>query len=583
MKVNYNYFVIKLIKFLLFLVLTKTNNYSTKTIYQLKETETENNNNNNNLNLVNLICNTNTKETNNKLDIEMQNSENIIKNPLKQINKQINSRLSTNLFRKETKKNTNKIVSYEDKNNILSNFNLYVNDEDQNYNPIKTPSSRNNVEKTLNKKNKTNTNTTINKDNPVYIMTQEEDIIKKSNEYFLINENKDKNLLNNKNSNMNIKSPANIFSSKKSIEVKENKIIYENENFKIKEINPIDIILSSPKNSNDIVLSTIKNKNDDFPKIFDNEKIDFKFNDDKNFEKEKKFENSNELIYDKEKFENNNNLDFDDFEENYLNLNKRPKKREFSSKLRQNKLFSARPSTANINSNQRNTKNLNKNMSIGYYNDLINNKGSFDTNNNINILKSPNNLVNNNHKENKRGESNVRNISQRPFTAKITRNKNDNNFQNDNIINININVYNIENNNQGNIITNRFLNPLPIKNLLNDNNEKLNKNKDKDRDTINFDFNKEINQEFFPNNLHKKIDNLRISKDQKSKSEKNNIFKQWSNNSTIKPNFISNKNINLLNNNHILKKTTDLIFDNLARTLGKEDYKNKIFTIDDLK
>ena len=46
---------------------------------------------------------------------------------------------------------------------------------------------------------------------------------------------------------------------------------------------------------------------------------------------------------------------------------------------------------------------------------------------------------------------------------------------------------------------------------------------------------------------------------------------------------MSNKNVNISNKNKNFKKTTYLIFDNLARTLGKEDYKNKIFTIDDLK
>jgi hypothetical protein len=322
---------------------------------------------------------------------------------------------------------------------------------------------------------------------------------------------------------------------------------------------------------------------------------------------------------------NINNLNNNDY--NYLY-----KKRIFSSKNRKEKISNVRPSTANILSCDRRNLHNGKALNLGSFlcNDNLANKILFDINNNknnnhndfnsnnnfiisnnilnlnnfdynnnknkevsynnnINLNNNFKNLknldnVNNNfynlnkipnlkHEENLHAEERKKPSSNRPFTANLIRsNKNaENNFDkaiNNNIINININVFNIQNNNNNNLIanSNRFLNPAPKTNLIYVNEDLKNtKNNFLQNSQQNFFYLKENEEK---EKIKKNLQNLKPFA-----SLKNSKIAGFRN------------NINLINFNNDLniKKTAEVIFDNLAKTIGKGDLATKVLTIDDLK
>ena len=138
----------------------------------------------------------------------------------------------------------------------------------------------------------------------------------------------------------------------------------------------------------------------------------------------------------------------------------------------------------------------------------------------------------------------------RPFTAMNLRNSAEG-YPN-NIINININVYNIQSNS-------RYLNPVPKNNLIYVNESLKNSNK---------------NIPKFNKNFEKIIMNNINQEDGEKK-----IFKMNTHNNANIEN-VKNKFLNLNQNN---KKKAEIIFDNLVRSIGKHDNSDKILTINDLK
>lgn len=305
---------------------------------------------------------------------------------------------------------------------------------------------------------------------------------------------------------------------------------------------------------------------------------------------------------------------------NLINCNENNyKKRIFSSKVRKEKFSNIRPSTANIlSSDNRNSRNFNKALNLGSYlnNENISNKIIYDSNNNktnstninkANLLKnivSNNNILNNNlnNKENFNNFFNVNKISNlkseenffleknkpinRPFTANLIRNKFQENIneENDKIINININVFNIQNNNyNGNYLTNfnRFLNPVPKTNLIYVN-EELKKSKSNLIDLPYF--NDVDNQNKITKNKTSIENNEYLKNEEKNYNKKLQNFRPIGVTKTKKiPGFNNNVNYINFNSNLNVKKTADMIFDNLAKTIGKGDLGNKILTINDLK
>jgi hypothetical protein len=246
-----------------------------------------------------------------------------------------------------------------------------------------------------------------------------------------------------------------------------------------------------------------------------------------------------------------------------------------------------------------NNENIANNILYDINNDYINSnntKNKLDVNSN-NYFYNANKIKNDKLDEKYLNEKKKENKQNRPFTANLIRNNNNtnnivqNNLEGNNIINININVYNIQNNNNNGFIinnSNRFLNPQSKTNLIYVN-EDLKKSKTKINDLPYFNKDNIIkNRDIKKISNYTSIDNLknninRMDEDINLKRNLENIkpLEKFKNNNII--GLTNNLNLINFNSNPNIKKTTEIIFDNLAKNIGKSQIGNKILTIDDLK